>query len=148
MWDLGTLGTVYTPFSSYDAKKENLARLNLKTSNKDIRKGWFTLSKIPELFFARCELVGGNIELEIEFLKTDSIGCQKWILLLLSHPNGFWSPAIPIKICGPELWCAGRTSNWKGLHSRVFFPGLTKEAMSTVNTFVKVVFVWKGLVVW
>ena len=51
MWDLETLGTVYTPFSSYDAKKENLARLNLKTSNKDIiEKDDSLFQKYPNSF--------------------------------------------------------------------------------------------------
>lgn len=91
MRDLETLGTVYTPFSSYDAKKENLALLNQKHQTKILSKRMIDSKKsrkIPELLFARCELVGGNIELENEFLKTDFIGCQSEFCCSSVTPTG------------------------------------------------------------
>ena len=87
-------------------------------------------------FSARCELVGGNIELEIEYLKC-------WQILLDAKNLNFVAPQSPQRVlepgdsnqdlCDQELWCAGRTSNWKK-HSRVFFtlPKTNKDTQNDV----------------
>lgn len=77
--------------------------------------------KIPELFFARCELVGGNIELENEFLKTDFIGCQSEFCCSSVTPTGSGARQFQLRSVAQSCGVQDVLPTEKFWHSRVLF---------------------------
>ena len=126
--------------SAHMMRKKRILRVwitNIK--QRYYRKGWFTPKKkklFPNSLFARCELVGGNIELEIEFLKTDSIGCQKL---------NFVAPQSPQRVLEPGQFQLRSVAQSCGVqdvlptekvytYCTFFFPGLRKQAPCQQST--------------